>query len=562
MPQFSNVFYEIAAILTIAAGVGALALWLRQPLIIAFIAVGILVGPAGLGLVASSDQVGLFAKLGITLLLFVVGLKLDPHEIRAVGPVAIAVGLGQIALTGGLSYFIGLGLGLGSLAAFYVALSLTFSSTIITIKLLSDKREIDALHGRIAVGVLIVQDIVVVLVMIGLTAFSSADQEVGLKQVLLAVVLKGAGFLGLVTLVTRYGLPRLLHGLARSPELLVLSAIAWSIALAAGAEALGFSKEVGAFLAGVAIASTPYRVPIAARLVSLRDFLLLFFFINLGLDIELHHLGQQLGPALVFSVFVLVGKPLMVLSLMGIMGYRKYTSALTGFSLSQISEFSLILTALGVSLGHIDETILGLITLVGLITMGLSTYLILYAHTLYPLLSSWLDRFERQIAHLERPTRTATDAEQTPVDVIVFGLGRYGGSVVQDLRQYGLTVLGVDFDPEIVTFWQREGLWTLYGDADDPELTAVLPLKEARWVVSTIPVCDVGLTLLHTLQHHHFGGRVALTSHNRRDEAILLEAGADMVLLPFRDAARQAARVLAYLSSPLPQQSDREESAI
>jgi Kef-type K+ transport system membrane component KefB len=435
MLQFDNPFYEIAAILTVAAGAGALAVRLRQPLIIAFIAVGILVGPAGLGWVASTDEVELFAKLGITLLLFVVGLKLDPHEIRAVGPVAIATGISQIVLTGGIGYLMGLGLGLTPIEAFYVATALTFSSTIIIVKLLSDQREIDSLHGRISVGILIVEDISVVIVMIALTALAGEAGATNLGQTILEVGLKGAGFLGGIALLTRFFLSRFLHSVARSPELLVLSAITWAIALAAGADLLGFSKEVGAFLAGVAIASTPYRVPVSARLVSLRDFLLLFFFIELGVNIDLQYLGQQIGPALIFSAFVLLGKPIMVIVLMSAMGYRKYTSALTGLTLSQISEFSLILASLGVSLGQINQSILGLITLVGLITMGLSSYMILYSHAIYPRLSGWLDMLERNVIHPQHSEEG--NPEWTPVDFIVFGLGRYGGSVVRAFAMPG-----------------------------------------------------------------------------------------------------------------------------
>ncbi|MEM7773498.1 MAG: cation:proton antiporter, partial [Cyanobacteria bacterium P01_A01_bin.37] len=274
MPVFHNEFYEIAAILFVAVASGAIALRLRQPLLIAFIAVGVLVGPSGLGWVVSSEQVDLFAEMGITLLLFVVGLKLDPHEIRSVGSVAIAVGFAQMLLTGVVGYGLSLVFGLSWVSAFYVAVGLTFSSTIIIVKLLSDKKEIDALHGRIAVGVLIIQDITVVLVMIGLSALSSSDATSHIGMTLLTVLLKGAGFLALVAALARYVLPPLLHELARSQELLVLSGIAWAIALAAGADLLGFSKEMGAFLAGVAIASTPYRVPISTRLITLRDFLL------------------------------------------------------------------------------------------------------------------------------------------------------------------------------------------------------------------------------------------------------------------------------------------------
>ncbi|MDJ0705425.1 MAG: cation:proton antiporter [Leptolyngbyaceae cyanobacterium MO_188.B28] len=545
MPSFSNVFYEIAALLAVTSLAGALALWLRQPLIMAFIAVGVLVGAMGFDGGVASEQVNLFAELGITLLLFVVGLKLDPQEIRAVGPVAIVAGVGQISLTASLGYLIGLATGLRGAAVLYVAVALTFSSTIIVVKLLSDKREIDALHGRIALGVLIVQDITVVLVMIGLSAFGGEAYHPSLGQALLMFLIKGVAVLMIVSLSARYLLPRLLHSLARSPELLILFAITWAITLASLGEALGFSKEVGAFLAGVSLASTHYRATLGARLVGLRDFLLLFFFLDLGAHIDIGHLGSQLGPAVVFSIFVLVGKPLMIMGLVGAMGYRKHTGAHTSLALSQISEFSLILGALGVSLGHISEDVMGLITLIGLITIGLSTYLILYTSALYQRFSAWLTIFERNIPKREEALRDSAAAEPRVADVIIFGLGRYGGCILQDLRQYDLVVLGVDFDPVLVQYWRKRNFWTFYGDAEDPEFTNALPLSQAQWVVSTIPGRDISLTLLHSLKHHGFKGGVALTCHTLQDVDLLKQAGADLVLLPFRDAAEEAARKLA-----------------
>ncbi len=242
MTVFSDPFTEIAAVLAVAAAVGALAFWLRQPLIIAFIFVGILLGPSGLDWVHALDQVDLFARLGIGLLLFVVGLKLDPHLIRSVGRVALAAGFGQMIVTAAVGYAIALALGMTSMMAFYVAAALTFSSTVIIVKLLSDKREIDTLHGRIALGILIMQDIVVVVMMIGLTAYGVEMQESDLGRQALEVIAKGFGFLALIAIVTRYVLPSLLRSLARWPELLTLFAIAWAIGLASFGTGLGLSK--------------------------------------------------------------------------------------------------------------------------------------------------------------------------------------------------------------------------------------------------------------------------------------------------------------------------------
>ena len=542
MPFFEHIFTEVAAVLAVASVVGAICLWLRQPLISAFILVGVLVGPVGLDWVHAHDQVELFAELGVSVLLFVVGLKLDPTLIRTVGMVSVVTGIGQMILTAALGYGLALAFGLQSFAAFYVAAALTFSSTIIIVKLLSDKREIDALHGRIALGILIVQDIVVVLLMLVVGAYGIEIPDVNFALELLGVLAKGTGFLVLVGLVTRFVLPLQLNSLARSSELIVLFAIAWAIGLASLGVVLGFSQEVGALVAGISLAATPYRASLAARLVTLRDFLLLFFFIDLGVHIDVAHLATAVVPAIVLSLFVLIGKPLMVMALMGTLGYVRQTSTMTGLTLGQISEFSFILAALGLSMGHIGEETVGLITLIGLITIGLSTYMILYAYRVAGWLSPVLGVFERKAHHPEEDLGDSSTYRQ--VDVVIFGLGRYGRNIARELRDRGFRVLGVDFDPEVVRFWHLQGLPTLYGDAEDPELFHSIPLSHAKWVINTIRGQDQCLVLLHTLKQHNFKGRIALTAHTVNDKEALMNVGADLVLLPFRDAAREAADLL------------------
>ncbi|WP_456413073.1 cation:proton antiporter [Thiolapillus sp.] len=535
---FSDVFTEIAVLLLLAAVIGAIGVRLRQPLIVAFIAVGILVGPSVLGWVSANDQVDLLAKLGIALLLFVVGLKLDLHIIRTMGPVALATGLGQVIFTSVVGYFIAIALGMAPVTALYVAVALTFSSTIIIVKLLSDKREVDALHGRIAIGFLIIQDIVVVLVMIGLTALGEAGDAVSLGREALEVLVKGGLFIAVIGLLMRYVLTPLLHQLARSPELLVLFAIAWAVALGAAGAHLGFSKEVGAFLAGVSLASTPYREAIGARLVSLRDFLLLFFFIDLGAGLELGTLGAQVMPAILLSLFVLIGNPLIVMAILGFMGYRKRTGFLAGLTVAQISEFSLILGALGLSLGHIDADTMGLITLVGLITISASTYMILYSHILYEWVAPWLGIFERKQAHREK-TGNQTDVENN-IDVILFGMGRFGSGIAQELQQRGRRVLGVDFDPDLVRRQNGNDYAVRYGDAEDPEFLATLPLDRASWVLSSVRDLSISFALLHGLREYGYKGKVAVTTHSRKNTEALKKAGADYVLVPYADAAAEA----------------------
>ncbi len=537
--ELENIFYEFALLLAAAGALGLVGNWLKQPLIVAYIAVGILVGPAGLKWVTVGSEIDLLAKTGIALLLFTVGLKLDLHVIRTMGPVSLATGLGQVVFTSVIGYAICLALGLSHIASVYVAVALTFSSTIIIVKLLSDKREIDSLHGRIAIGFLIVQDLVVVLVMIALTAFGAGQGEGEFMQEILLVVVKGIGLLAFLGLLMRFVIPPVFRRAARSTELLTTMAIAWAVALAAIGDWLGFSKEVGAFLAGVSLAPLPYREALGSRLVGLRDFLLLFFFVDLGAYLKLSELGTQLVPALVLSLFVLIGNPLIVVVIMGSMGYRKRTAFLAGLTVGQISEFSLMLAALGRNLGHIGNETVALITVVGLVTITLSTYLIIYSHPIYERLAPVLLRFERKNPHREVAFET-TGEPSRGFDVIVFGLGRFGKHITRELTERGRRVLGVDFDPDLVHHMREIGHTVVYGDAEDPEVSSTLPLSHAQWVVSSVPQVTVNLALLQVLSRHGYSGRIATTAHNERDAACLQDAGSDLVILPFLDAAKEA----------------------
>ncbi len=558
--ELGNYFYEFALLLAAAGGLGLVGHWLKQPLIVAYIAVGILVGPAGLRWVTVGGEIDLLAKTGIALLLFTVGLKLDLHVIRTMGPVSLATGLGQVIFTSVIGYAICLALGLSHLASVYVAVALTFSSTIIIVKLLSDKREIDSLHGRIAIGFLIVQDLVVVLVMIALTAFGAGQGEGQFTQEILLVGVKGIGLLGVVGLLMRFVIPTVFQHAARSSELLTTLAIAWAVALAAIGDWLGFSKEVGAFLAGVSLAPLPYREALGSRLVGLRDFLLLFFFVDLGAYLKLSELGSQFTPAMVLSLFVLIGNPLIVVIIMGAMGYRKRTGFLAGLTVGQISEFSLMLAALGRNLGHIGNETVALITVVGLVTITLSTYLILYSYPIYERLAPLLSKFERKSPYREVAFETTAEPLRG-FDVIVFGLGRYGKHIARTLTERGRQVLGVDFDPELVHRLRAAGHAVVYGDAADPEFSSTLPLSHARWVVSSIPQVSVNLALLQVLSRDAYAGRIATTAHHEQDVASLKEAGSHLVLLPFQGAAKEAVDELCASWAAQPKSVSLDQSA-
>ena len=535
--------YSSFAIILIASAVaGLIANRLRQPLIAAYIVVGIAAGPAGMGWVGDGGEIELLAQIGVTVLLFVVGLKLDVHIVRRVGPVSLGAGLGQIAFTYLVGYLLCETLGMDAVTALYIAAALTLSSTIILVKLLSDRREIDSLHGRIVVGVLIVQDIAAVAAMTLLG--STAGGAEGMVEIAGWLVLKLVVAAAVVFLLMRYVLPPLLERLARSQELLMLFAVAWGIALAAVGEHLGFSKEVGAFLAGFSLASTPFREALNARLATLRDFLLLFFFIDLGAKLQITALGAHVTTAAVLSLFVLIVKPLIVLAIMGVMGYRKRTSFLTAVPLAQVSEFSIVLLALGMNLDHIDETALSVVTLVALVTITASTYMIIFLQPLYTRFASWLSVFERRSPFRELEMERTRREDAAP-EIIVFGAGRFGRRLIEQLTRRRLRVLAVDFDPENVRTLRGKHLQVRFGDAEDPQFAGTLPLAKVRWVVSTLPEHDANQCLVEALRAQKFAGKVAVVVRGTEEVPEWEGRGVDRIFRLYEDAADYAALDIA-----------------
>jgi Kef-type K+ transport system membrane component KefB len=546
MPDITlpDAFAEIALLMLLAALAGALAVRLKQPVLIAYIVLGIAVGPAGFSLVQASAEIHLLSQVGVAVLLFVVGLKLDLHQIRHIGAVAVATGLGQLTFTILFGFGLVLLLGKSTMEALYIAVALTFSSTIIIVKLLSDKRELDSLYGRIAVGFLIVQDIAVVVAMMTMSALSGASDEATLGWVAIELAARLIAAAALMFVMMRYVLPTLVETMARSQELLLIFAIAWGVGLAALGEWAGFSKEAGAFLAGFSLASTRYREAINARLTGIRDFLLLFFFVDLGAQLDLSILGDELVSAGVLSAFVLVGNPLIVMAIMGYMGYRKRTGFLAGLTVAQISEFSIVFVAMGISLGHVGREALGLTTLVGLVTITVSSYMIVYSHTLYERLAPLLGVFERARPLRELVVEASRTTGLAP-RIVIFGLGRYGERLLRQLHARGVPVLGIEFDPEIVRRLRHQRLPVRFGDGEDPGFLETLPLPGVEWVITTLPLWEANRGLLHALAEIGHHGPIAGVVRDQPHGEKLLRAGVTRIMNPYLDAADHAARRFA-----------------
>ena len=531
-------FVSVALILALAVAAGAIAKLLRQPVVVSFIIVGILAGPTAFNLVEGAEEIRLFAKFGIAILLFLVGLKLDFHMIRSTGKVALVAGLSQVAFTAAVGFAIAMLFGFEATTAFYIAVALTFSSTIIIIKLIGDKRELDTLYGRIAVGILIVQDILVVAAMVVIVTIGTPG-EGSVVTDLVVTLASSAVFLGVIAFASKFVLEKVLDWISKSPELTLLFGVAWAIVLAAISILIGLSMEIGAFVAGVSLASTAYRESLGARMVSLRDVMLLFFFIELGASLTFADALGQFWPAIVLSVFVLVGKPLIVFAIMGWMGYRSITSFRTGVALAQISEFSLVLIALGYSLGQVDSAVLSLVTLVAVFTITVSSYLILYTDKLFPLMQGFMHLFERGKA-------SAVDEESQSLsyDAIVIGSGRFGTEVISGLISSGSSVLAVDLDPDALARARELGAETLFGDVGDPDFAKMLPIHQTGTLICTAPDRSTNTLLLESLKSLDYGGDLYLTALDNQTAEMFAKEDRVTTIRPLKMAANRIVRQL------------------
>ena len=538
--MIESAFGQIALILLVTAVVGFGAKFARQPLVVAYIFVGILLGPTFFDLVHYESEIELFAELGIALLLFLVGLKLDLSLIKNIGKVAVLTGLGQVVFTAAIGFIIVLGFGFDATQAAYIAVAITFSSTIIVVKLLSDRREIDQLHGQIAVGFLIVQDILVIIFMVVIAAIGSSAGEV--DRSIPVLVIGSIIYIAAAAAISKLLLPKLLAWLAKSQELTLIFGVSWALSLAAISHSLGLSMEIGAFIAGVALASTPYRESLSGKMVSLRDIMVLFFFIQLGSSLSLSDAVQQLLPAIVISVFVLVAKPLIVMAIMRWLGYRNQVSFKTSMAIAQISEFSLILMALGFSLGQVNQAALSLVTLVAVITITLSTYFILYSERIYQWLQPLLKRFD-----VPAEDRLDEDAIESRYDAIVIGAGRLGSNVIGGLAEKGANLLVVDHNPDALSKLASEGFATLYGDISDPEFAYSLPLNEADAVICTAQERGTNLVLLETLDRFGYEGQICLTAMDAPTALLLQDHPRVTVIKPLKMAANSIIETLPNL---------------
>ncbi|MFH1292027.1 MAG: cation:proton antiporter [bacterium] len=532
-----NIFLQISILLGITVSIAFIMRMLRQPLIVAYIIAGLVAGPLFLNLVeGGKDFFDTFAKFGIVLLLFIVGLSLNLDYIKKLGKTVLIGGLIQFFATGLLGLAILTLFKFSFVISFFVAVSITFSSTIIVIKLLSDKRDLEAVYGRYVIGLLLVQDIIAVGLMIFLN--TSEISVTSWYETALATGLMGFALVGIVFLMSRYLLPPIMDRVAKSGELLFIFTIAWCFGVASLVYWSGFSIEIGAIVAGISLGASPYQPEISSRIRPLRDFFIVLFFVVLGSEMKIGDIKEALVPGLVLAGFVLVFKPVLLYFLMRFLKYTRRTCFLAATTAGQVSEFGFILIFTAISVGYLQGIELAMLTFVALVTIIISSYLITYNEELYRLVLPLLDRFGID------ENRHVKEEDIKIYPVWIFGYHRIGWKVCEALSEKGIKYAVVDFDPVAISKLKHRGIPAYFGDAADVEFLQELPLEKAKMIISTLPEADDQKTLIshirQTNKKVHIIGNLYHSEHLEE----LYKAGADYVMMPHLLGGQWIAEVL------------------
>lgn len=516
------VFHEIALIIAIATGLSFIAKMLKQPLIIGYIISGIIVGPTVFDLIKAEETISVFANLGIALLLFIIGLGLNPKVIKEVGRAATLAGGVQVLVTTGLGYVASLLLGFSPQEAGLIGIALAFSSTIIILKLISDKKEHTRLYAKISVGVLLVQDIIATIALLFLSS-SSTGETLGPKEVGI-LLLKAAASITIMYLISEYVLPLIKNLIAGSQEFLFLFALGWGLGIASLFDYLGFSLEVGALLAGVGLATQSYTQEVSARLKPLRDFFVVVFFIYLGSELVLSNPSAVILPSAILSLVVIIFNPIIIMTVLGLLGYTRKVSFKVGIGMAQISEFSLVFAILAERQGRLSSETLSILTLVGLITIAISTYMITYADELFEILQNRFSLFENRKVKYDQ-------VEASAYPVVMFGYKKGGAEFIKSFKKMKKKFVIIDYDPVVIDTLESNNYHYLYGDATDLEMLDEVGIEQAKLVVSTITEHETNLFLITHIHAINEQAVIICSSDTTKEALELYERGASYVIV-------------------------------
>jgi Kef-type K+ transport system membrane component KefB len=541
------VIQNIALCIVGASVLGLLMRALRQPLILGYLLAGVAIGPLGLALITDQREITTVAEIGLILLLFMIGLEIDLKRMLAAGRFVVVTGLLQFPLTValGLAAFwaasrAGVPLGDSGWALLYLSLAIGLSSTMVVVKLLNQQLELDTLPGRVTVGILVFQDIWAIVLLAVQPSF--ADPAVGK---LAGTFAAGALLVAAALLLSRYVLPWVFRGAAKLPELVLVISLGWCfvVALVAAHPRVGLSMEMGALIAGISLATFPYNHDVTAKVTSIRDFFITLFFVALGMQIPAPAGGPLLAAAVVAGVLVST-RLLAVLLPLYALGAGQRLSALTALHLSQLSEFSLVVVALGVTYGHVGNEVLTTAIWAFAVLAVLSTYGITWSHVLERKLSRALTavglsdlgrQLEEERLHHPRP-------------IAILGFFRVASAFVDEIARRTPHLLDevvvVDFNPEVRGKLEAMGIPVVYGDVSHLDTLRHAEVHDAKLVLSTVPDAALrgttNLRLLQALRTLAPEAAVVVTAGSPAHARELYEAGAAYVIQPYTDAAKDA----------------------
>lgn len=518
-----NIFLQVSALLGITVSVAFFVRLLKQPLMIAYIIAGIVAGPLVLNFMhGDSHLFDAFSEFGIVLLLFVVGLSLNISHVKKIGKVSFSTGIIQFLFTSILGILILTALNFSLMSAVYIGIALTFSSTIIVVKLLNDKKDSQSVYGRHVIGLMVVQDLIAIAIMI---IVSTLSQEGDLAKMASILGLKFLALAGFVYGVARYFLPKILDHVAKSSEFLFIFTIAWCFGVASLLHWIGFSIEIGALIAGLSLGSSPYQSEISSRIRPLRDFFIVLFFVILGSRMQIADISTSIVPAIILSLFVLIGDPFILFSSFRALKFTRRNSFLAGVTAAHVSEFGFVLLFVGMQAGYVTEHDLSIFTLVALITIFLSSYAITYNEQLYRMFVPVFNLFGKD--KYQQP-----EEKNDPFTVWVFGYHRIGWKVCEALQKKNVRFAVVDFDPKAVEKMRGMGIPAFFGDAADVEFLESLQLEKAKLVISTLPEPDDQVTLVKFIRSKTDKTFIITNLYHVNHLEDLYEAGASYVMMP------------------------------
>ena len=516
-----DIFLQLGIVVIVAALAAFILRWLKQPQILAYVIVGILLTPV-FHIVTDTSIIQSMSIIGIAFLLFLVGLEMDLKSLQSVAFVSSIGGIIQIILLFMVGYVIALLLGFMSLEAGYIGLMIAFSSTMVVMKLLSDKRELQTLHGRIVVGILLVEDIIAIFALSMLSSLSEFNVAiVGIA------LLKFLSLFMIAYLLSKFAFPSIFRFSAHHQELLLIMSLAVCFLFALVFQELGFSIAIGAFLAGLALGNLQYNLEIVGKVKSLRDFFALLFFVSLGMGLSLAVIQKLWVPLLVIVAVIIFLKPLITMTIFSFFRYTKKPAFLTANALAQMGEFSLIIAAQGLALGHLSEDLFSLVVIVALFTITLTSYFIQYEYAVYRFL-----RFPLRVFDLFPTKGFGSVSKEIKPTIVLCGYNRIGYSILRDLEKVRDTVLIVDYNPDIISSLVEEGHHCVYGDVADEEIVDRMNLKNLTLLISTVPELKDNIYLIKRIKSVNKKARIIVTASDIDETLALYNHGADYVILP------------------------------